>query len=67
MNNFIHMRLFFVVKHHKRIGNYELVLLKKLSEELSSSHPILKENRFNICRNPNFGLASKARACKGAS
>jgi len=61
MNNFIHMRLLFVVKHHKRIENYELV------KEPSSSHLILKENRFNICCNPNLGLATKARACKGAS
>jgi len=67
MNNFIHIRLIFVVKRHKRIGNYELVFFKKLLEEPSSSHLILKENMFNICRNPNFGLVTKARACEGAS
>jgi len=48
MNNVIHIRLELVVKRHKCIGNYELVFQKAWSQEPSSSHPILKENRFNI-------------------
>jgi hypothetical protein len=58
MNNVIHIRVELVVKHHKCIGNYELVLQKALSQEPSSSHPISKENRFNISQ-----VIIKAKKC----
>jgi hypothetical protein len=64
-NNLQSVHIFSALKKKKTLKSIYVYAFKKTSE-LCTILMLSNEHACNACHNPSFGLATKARACKGA-